>query len=451
MYPPVDRRHVLPRRFAAPAWQGTDALNVLAGVCFALLLVAALVGSTVFQASDGGSVTGEGNLGNQLLYGGTFLLLLFGSGIRSVRTLLCLPVGITLLIGYCYLSVFWAVDPGASFRRATLTAIMTWTTFRIVGDLGPDRTLRLMRQFLLVLLIANFFAVLLLPNGVHRNVIAEEGSVIGSWRGIIAHKNAAGAICAVTILLFLFDNRQFSRVVNIATMIAAAVFLYFTNSKTSHGVLALSLVAGLLIRPFNANHRVVLGGVLMLVAALGMLFVSANIDVVDNIMNDPTALTGRGEIWPFLLDYAAQHPWTGAGYQSFWGIGDASPIWTLTSGWVATEIQHGHNGYLDLLVTIGIPGLVLAVVTLLLWPLIRLLFSLAIGKPRRSLLLSIIIFCAGQNMTESTLFNGSYTHVFLMIAIAIIYRQSQGSAGQHHDLRRRALRFLGLRRARPVR
>ena len=83
-------------------------------------------------------------------------------------------------------------------------------------------------------------------------------------------------------------------------------------------------------------------------------------DALAVLLSDPGALSGRAQIWPLLISYSQQHPWTGAGFGSFWQIGDNSPIWELTDGWVAEIASHGHNGYLDLIVTIGYPGMLLA-------------------------------------------------------------------------------------------
>ena len=80
---------------------------------------------------------------------------------------------------------------------------------------------------------------------------------------------------------------------------------------------------------------------------------------------------------------------------------------------------------------------------MIVWPLLRLLLSQSIGKPRRSLLVAIIIFCAGHNLAESTLLNtASLVEVFLLIAIAITYRESDASPGAHHALRVRMTRLL---------
>ncbi|SFO29259.1 O-antigen ligase [Sphingomonas sp. OK281] len=425
---------------------------IVANICFAVFMWLVLIGTSPVQEWAFRGQIGEGDAANQVLHIVIFLALLIASGMPSKRELFCVPIGLAILLAYCYLSVSWAIAPAISFRRITLTALVVWVTFRQVDDLGPERTLRIVRYALLILLAINFLMVFFSPYGIHTEVFGEESSVVGDWRGIIPHKNVAGAACAFTILLFTFDNRQFPRIVSVLVIALSATFLYYTHSSTSEISLVMALVAGLAIRPYDANYRVVLGIVLLIVAGLVAEIVFTNITVLTDILNDPGALTGRGAIWPLLLEYASEHLWTGAGFSSFWQIGADSPIWTLTSGWVAIYAAHGHNGFLDLLVTIGLPGLVLAVIALIVWPLIRLLLSQSIAKPRRSLLLAMIIFCIGHNLAESSLLNAaSMVQVFLLIAIAITYRQSNASAGAHHGLRQKMTRLLRRSRRDPVR
>ncbi|RZM32604.1 MAG: O-antigen ligase family protein, partial [Sphingomonas sp.] len=416
---------------------------IVANICFAVFMWLVLIGTSPVQEWAFRGQIGEGDAANQVLHILIFLALLIASGMPSKRELFCVPFGLAILLAYCFVSVSWAIAPAISFRRATLTAIVVWVTFRQVNDLGPERTLKIARYALLILLAINYLMVFFSPYGIHSEVFGEVSSVVGDWRGIIPHKNVAGAACAFTILLFVFDNRQFPRVISALTVAAAGIFLYFTHSSTSEISLALALAAGIAIRPYDASYRVVLGIVLLIAAGLAIEILLTNITVLTDILNDPGALTGRGAIWPLLLEYSREHLWTGAGFSSFWQIGADSPIWTLTSGWVAIYAAHGHNGFLDLLVTIGLPGLILAVIALIVWPLIRLLLSQSIAKPRRSLLLAIIIFCTGHNLAESSLLNAaSMTQVFLLIAVAITYRHSNASVGAHHGLRQRMTRLM---------
>lgn len=424
----------------------------IANVTFPIFLWLVLIGTAPLQEWAFQGAVGAGDVINQVLHVAIFLVLLSAGGMPSRRELFCVPASITLLLAYCFVTVLWAVAPFISFRRATLTAIVVWVTFRQVNDLGPERTFKLLRLALAGLLVVNFMMVFLTPYGIHGEVLGEESSVVGDWRGIIPHKNVTGVVCALTILLYAFDNRQFSRLFSALVIAGAAIFLFYTNSRTSEVILLLGVIAGVVVRPYDPSHRTVIGVFLLFVLGFALQVFSANIDAVTELLNDPGALTGRAAIWPLLLEYAGDHPWTGAGFSSFWQIGDNSPIWTLTAGWVAVYAAHGHNGFLDLLVTIGVPGLLLAVAVLIVWPLLRLLLSLSIEKPRRSLLLALIIFCVGHNLTESSLLNAaSVVQVFLLITIAVTYRESDASAGAHQQLRRRMTGLLRGMSRRPLR
>lgn len=445
----IDQAQRRPSGAARPMGLRARRRYVVANFTFAFFLWLVLIGTAPLQEWAFQVPIGQGDSINQLLYVGVLLVLLLGAGVPSRRELLCVPTALVVLLGFCFLSVSWAVAPLISLRRVTQAAIVIWLIFRHVDDLGPVRTLRILRHAMIVLLVVNYLVVFYTPFGVHAEVFGEQSSVVGDWRGIIPHKNIAGAACALTILLFLFDNRQFSKITSALVILGAANFLYFSNSRTSEVVLIPAILLGLAIRPYNANHRTAVGVFLLVIAAIALEILSANSVALAEFLNDPGTLTGRGAIWPLLIEYARAHPWTGAGFGSFWLIGDASPIWTLTTGWVAIYAPHGHNGFLDLLVTIGVPGLVIAVIALAVWPLLRLLLSLSIGKARRSLLLTLIVFCLGHNLTESSLLSGAaIVEVFLIIAIAITYRESNASAGAHQRLRQRMTKML--RRSRLV-
>ena len=76
----------------------------------------------------------------------------------------------------------------------------------------------------------------------------------------------------------------------------------------------------------------------------------------------------------------ARRPWTGYGYESFWGT-----MFVMTMDqpfdrdWDIRGIVHGHNGYLDIAVIMGLPALVAAIVAFLIVPLVDYLRS---GLPR---------------------------------------------------------------------
>lgn len=401
---------------------------IVSNFCFAAFLALILIGVAPFQEWVMTDQTGQGDIVNQVLHLGILFMLLFGSGgALRLRQLQPLPLSVVALLAYCLLTVTWAIDPMIALRRLILTSLVIWVLFRCVADLGYERVLLIMRGALIILLVLNFATVLFTPYGVHP-ALREESTVVGNWRGLMPHKNIAGAACAFMVILEIFDIRRFPKIISWAAIAGALIFLYFTVSKTSQAVLVFGIVGGVIVRPYSANYRTILGALVLIVAGFALQLGSVYLPVLTNLVNDPTSLTGRGAIWPLLIDYANQHPWTGAGFGSFWQIGSASPIWRITRSWVA-QSSHGHNGYLDLLVTIGIPGLVLAVAALMAWPLVRLFLSLSISKQQRSLLFAMLAFCIGHNLTESSLLNGpSVVEVFLIVTIALIYRLADRGA-----------------------
>jgi O-antigen ligase len=159
------------------------------------------------------------------------------------------------------------------------------------------------------------------------------------------------------------------------------------------------------------------------VGAGAYLFAVSHWGALTAPLYDQTAFTGRTQIWPPLLAYAREHPIFGSGYGSFWNIGfGKGPIFQYSKGWVLHVIQ-GHNGYLDLLVSIGIPGLILVVLATIVVPIGRLLASQTVSRPAGALLLSMVLFCAGHNLTESSLFDrDAIVQTFLMFAVALIYK-----------------------------
>jgi O-antigen ligase len=60
-------------------------------------------------------------------------------------------------------------------------------------------------------------------------------------------------------------------------------------------------------------------------------------------------------------------PWTGYGFSSFWG---SSAVQNLPLGmeWAATA-AHSHNGYLDITLAMGLPGLALLIAVFVIAPL----------------------------------------------------------------------------------
>jgi O-antigen ligase len=78
------------------------------------------------------------------------------------------------------------------------------------------------------------------------------------------------------------------------------------------------------------------------------------------MMGNNPSLNGRVDIWQPVMLSIMKRPLTGYGYCAFWmGLSGESGVIARTVGWVP---PHAHNGFLNVALQVGIPGLaVLAV------------------------------------------------------------------------------------------
>lgn len=401
-----------------------------------VILLGLAVPAPFFLGGEGDNLSGQGNAFRQLAYLMVFAGALLAAGVlRSPRRLFAIPPEILLVLLWCALSLGWAIEPGIAMRRLALTVMVVWSVFLLVRQAGYLLTVRAFRLVLPAILVINFAAVFAAPGiGVHQTGEALDPGLIGAWRGILGQKNYAGPVSALTILFFLFDGRRLRPTLRLAILAAAAVFLVGTESKTSMGVLAVSIVAALVFRVYQPRYRLLVLHLVVLalvaIALLGWFWRDALLAPFSR----EDALTGRVQIWPVLLGYARDNWLLGSGYGSFWNIGETSPVYHYTLGWVS-KLASGHNGYLDLLVQIGAPGLALVVIAVVLIPAWRFVTTQTLDRTRGALLFSLFSFVVLHNGTESTLFDrDAALSLTLMTVIALLRVERRAGPDSGHAI-----------------
>ena len=389
-------------------------------LCLIALLALTILGPAMTYSEL--PMTGEGSPVRQSSYLLIFLFTVAGTRpLLDYRRLLVVPLPLVLALLWCWLSLTWAIEPEIAIRRLVLTTLVIWTIFTLVRHLGYDKSILLLRWALVLTLIACYIAVLAMPMvGIHQTNDPGDPQLIGNWRGILVQKNFAGAVCALTILPFLFDAGRIPKAIRAVVVILAFFFLVHTQSKTSFGILFVAIFTGFFYTRFSARRRVYAIPLLFVAAVIASLMIDMYSDVLVNKFSDPYAFTGRGMIWQMLWSFADDNPIFGAGYGSFWNIGGSSPVFRYGRGWI-TEISSGHNGYLDMLTQVGLPGLALIVTAVVIWPLYQLIVTRVLPPARGGLLMAMVMFCTAHNMTESSVFDrDAIVEVCLMISLAMI-------------------------------
>jgi O-antigen ligase len=252
---------------------------------------------------------------------------------------------------------------------------------------------------------------------------------VGDWRGLYGQKNAAGAVCALTAMLFLFSRNGKRNWIGWLVAIAALGFLVMTKSKTSAALLPVCLLAGLaywacwrdgLSRAFFTCTILVL---LLMTVSAGLLYA----DTISHMLEDPTEFTGRAEIWQAYLAFVRDHPWLGAGFGTLSNTGGVSPMHNyVQTGWVEA-IGDSHDGYLQLLVTLGSVGFVLALIAMIAEPVARFWPMDRRQRRFRALLFSLFVFFVLHNFMESDFLESDSGVWFSMLLVIAALRNPDRS------------------------
>ena len=379
-----------------------------------------IIRSIPFPTLDETATEGDGGkqIGIVLLLAAIMLVGIWDRGLSFVFGLPAIFIPVLL---WCWLSVSWAIEPLVSLRRISLTTIIVLIVAYVVQLLPYRRVVGVMCVGFVFVLLADWFAIAAFPMAIHQSNEIDPG-LVGTWRGLHSNKNEAGAFAALCLVMLCHETARTRSLVMLAAVLACAVFLFQTQSKTAMGCVLLALIAGGASHMFfnNAGLRRTVQWSVALVAVASIVVADEVALRFAALFDDPGALTGRVQIWPVLMRFVADHPLLGSGYGSYWAIGASSPILTDGGGWLTT-IDHSHNGYLELLVHTGIVGLILGLVCLIVLPLRSLFVSNLEAGVSRSLLTSVLVFGFLQNLLETSLLNrANSTWVIMLVAYCLL-------------------------------
>ncbi len=196
-----------------------------------------------------------------------------------------------------------------------------------------------------------------------------------SWEmepvGVGTQKNSLGELCDFLGLALLWrlrgaynnreDRNRRRRLLALGAVLAMVIWLLWTcNSMTS--ICAFSMASGVMLlstKPaFRRNpstvHLLVAG---VLISTMYALFFQSSGDLIQSLGRNPT-LTGRTDIWALVLSMPSNRA-LGVGYESFWMGARLQKIWNTIQG---LRLNESHNGYIEVLITLGWIGLALLVV-----------------------------------------------------------------------------------------
>jgi exopolysaccharide production protein ExoQ len=368
-------------------------------ILFSAFLVVLIVGFSPFESSDSIrelSTEGSGNLTRQIV----FLFFLTLAVIFSVLNRSYLHIFkqnkiLLSLVVFSICSALWSVDSMVTLRRSILLAVVIYTFLAFIYALGTDVAFRLMYKTLLYLILMSVFLSLTYENARHLSSDVYDDSLVDAWRGLFGHKNEASSLACLFIIMSLATIGKYKKIIWQLGFLSAIILLLFAGSKTCFLVLPISLILGYLLAYKNLNAKISL----MWLFLLPVIFVISDF-VYGILFSNPELFTGRGAIWSVLIEAIQDSPLLGHGYGVLWNSGDITPLANFgvnTISW-ATFVSHGHNGYLDVLASLGFIGYMLLLIIFIQTT------SLGAGMPHslRYFYFAFIVFFMFHNFFESS-------------------------------------------------
>lgn len=316
----------------------------------------------------------QGSLWQQLIS----LALFFISGLYLLANwriaLKMLSPLLVILLLWQFVTVLTSDYSDVAFRRYvfSITVIVTTMAWIILPE-DTQHFQRMIKYLSLFILLLSYFGIVFMPEvSIHNSAEVLELINAGSWRGHFAHKNIAGPAMIVLIIYNIYLLRKEDYLIPAINIILATIFLYFSNNKTSIGLIIYALLIAEAIRytrflPLKFLLFLVPVG-LMAVLTVGTVMSLSVQDFVTSLISDPT-FTGRTDVWKFSLEQMRAHPWIGYGFDTFWNMSNLINGGYELETWAATA-GHAHNGYLNLAMTTGLIGMGLFMLWMLICPLL---------------------------------------------------------------------------------
>lgn len=326
---------------------------------------------------------------------------------------------LVMLLAYVVVSCMWSQAPALSVARAvTLTAAAVAAVYS-ASRFEPHELFGAVAAASVALVILNLSFLLLLPEQA-----VMEGYHEGAWRGIFGQKNSLARVMALAVPILLIGIRARKHILIYGLgAVGAGALLLGTRSATGLAV-TVALVIGLpLIRWVRVRKELVVPLAIVATitgAAVVTVLIKNLAAIIQALGRDPT-LTGRTYVWHHVVSAIMERPVQGYGYGGFWlgWEGPSRSIWAA-GDWSPND---SHNGFLDLLLDLGLIGGVLFLIHLT-WT-----GALAIrAYRRRGIVLEwiavVIAHFVMYNITESAILRPTNLMFFLYVMIATTVRRN---------------------------
>ncbi|MEL6746969.1 MAG: O-antigen ligase family protein [Pseudomonadota bacterium] len=316
------------------------------------------------------------------------------------------------LIGLVIASATWSVNYKTTLFFGIMFCMKIIAGYTLSQLLHPRSFLRILAWYLIFALFWSYAMLIIAPE----HVIGYRWG--GRWTGvefsgIFSHKSDAGYYWAALFLIMLNGPLLgFSRTFSVLGMVGVAATMPLTNSIT--GVVALLVLFAhfAFFARMHALHQQTL-----LIIGVSLLILSVAIPYLDvgsllASSGSDISLTGRSDIWSSASEFVSTQPFFGYGYYGFFATNTFSPAWDLWSRAEYFRTPHFHNSPLDVMISLGIMGLLLYIA--IVGMALSVLFNQSLPHGIRITLASLVVLFLISTVMDFTFFkHNAFASLFL--------------------------------------
>ncbi len=358
----------------------------------------------------------------QLLWGMIYIGAVAGIFFNGARAwvLTRRSIPLLLLVAITVASAVWSVDPMVSLKRGIGLIGTTAFAYYVVSRFRLQEFLGILAITTGLAAVTSALLIVAFPS-----IGKMQDSYVGAWIGVFQEKNGLGQFMALGVLTFMVTAVEApakKRWVFLAPLALCFVLLVGSQSVTALiGCVLPAAITGM-VYVYRSRRFAHIGVLVTLyaIAALIVVIVALGLGLSDlfALVGRDASLTGRTDFWPSLYQAIHDRLFLGFGYNAFWEPNGEYRFYVApTLGW---RPAHAHEGYLDLLLDVGIVGTFFFVIAICSAIWCSVSYFLRNCRASASWPMMIVVTFILVNLTESRIVAYNNT-TWIIFVIAFLY------------------------------
>lgn len=313
---------------------------------------------------------------------------------------------------WCLLSTIWSENKVSTLKNSIYVFLVIFLAIYIISKFSVDRILKIIFYYFSILTFMNLYSVIFMKN---ISIFLDPRYSL-SYKGLFSHRTGFAAMMLFSFAFCLtYLNKSKHRLTCIIIFILNLYMMNLAKSSTAIAIAIYVILFYIIYMVFN--NRIL--NLIFILTPFGVSIVLLT-DLLNKfaeiitLLGREITLTGRTQIWFLVENAIKKRPFIGYGFLGAWQSNDFSIMhFDSILGFSAT---HSHNGFLEIILNIGVIGLVLYLITA--FDIIR--YPLKVNTDKK--LAGIIIICICTLwLNNSTEVNMIYPTDIIFIIYILFY------------------------------